>query len=209
MKNNNFLFLLFKNRFMRIKEIWDFIWSNTILSWVATLALSFLIANFVFYPVAGFVLQTNQPIVVVISGSMEHNGKNHDEWWSLKEQEYKKHGIDKETFYEFSFRVGLNKGDLIVLRGKQPSEISVGDVIVFDAGSWLNEPTIHRVVAKTETNESEYVFSTKGDNNNNQLDFEKQIKEEEILGVAFFKIPLLGYIKVILNSILSVRGGLF
>ena len=194
---------------MRIKQIWDFIWGNTILSWVATLVLSFLIANFIFYPAAGFVLQTNHPIVVVISGSMEHNGNNYDEWWALKEQEYKKYKIDKETFYEFHFRNGLNKGDLIILKGKQPSEISTGDVMVFDSGSWLSEPTIHRVVTRTETNESEHVFSTKGDNNKDQLDFEKQIKEESVLGVAFFKIPALGYVKLILKDLLSTVSGLF
>ena len=193
---------------MRIKEIWDFIWDNTILSWTATLLLSFLIANFVFYPAAEFALQTEHPVVVVISGSMKHNGMNYYEWWLSKEQEYKNYSIDESAFYDFPYRNGLNEGDLMLLRGKPASEISVGEIIVFSSGSRPSEPTIHRVVGKSKEGEK-YIFSAKGDNNIQQLTFEKHIEEQEIFGTAFFRIPLAGHFKLILKKLFPTQNDSF
>ena len=53
--------------------------------------------------------------------------------------------------------------------------------------------------------EEDYVFSTKGDNNKGQIKMlfvdETSIHESQVIGTAFFKIPWIGYVKI-----LSVDG---
>ena len=66
-----------------------------------------------------------------------------DKWYTLN-------GISKDEFAEFPFKNGFNKGDIIVLKGKKPEYIEVGDVIVF--WSAKRDPIIHRVVRKWQEN---------------------------------------------------------
>ncbi|MEM4366383.1 MAG: hypothetical protein QXN46_02190, partial [Candidatus Woesearchaeota archaeon] len=64
------------------KKVWRFLWhSNHPLSWLADFVLAFVLIKFVFYPVLGWSLGTAYPIVAVVSGSMEHDGR-FDEWWN-------------------------------------------------------------------------------------------------------------------------------
>ena len=55
----------------------------------------------------------------------------------------------------------------------------------------LHPPIIHRIIEKGDN-----WVSTKGDNNPTQLNFEKQIHKDDILGVAKIKIPFIGWVKV-------------
>ena len=93
----------------------------------------------------------------------------------------------------------------MVLIGKKPKDVNVGDVIVFRNGR--PDPIIHRVVKKWKDN-SDYFFQTKGDNNresikNGSID-ETNINQNQIIGKALFKIPILGYVKIWFVEILKL-----
>ena len=92
---------------------------------------------------------------------------------------------------------GFNKGDIMALKGKNPENIKIGDVIVF--WSERKDPIIHRVVRKWQEN-GIYYFQTKGDNNPDSIKTplldETRISQDKIVGNAVLRIPFLGYIKI-------------
>jgi len=188
------------------KKVWRFIWEDdSIWSWLVNIVLAFVLIKFIVYPGLGLILGTNYPIVAVVSSSMEHNGMNVDEWWEKNKEVYVEKGITKEEFLGFPLKNGFYKGDIMILAGKNPEALNVGDVIVFKSNK--PDPIIHRIVKKWEEN-GEYYFMTKGDNNKNSIKSslvdETKISEDMLLGKAVLKIPLLGYIKIIFVDILKI-----
>ena len=191
-----------------LKKIWQFIWEDdSIWSWIVNIILAFVLIKFIVYPGLGLILSTTHPIVAVVSSSMEHN-QDFDSWWGNSSAWYKDNGISKTSFMKFKFRNGFNKGDIIILKGREPKDIKIGDIIVFKSHDAKPKPypIIHRVVKKSSEN-GVYYFQTKGDNyktNINQINGcgidgcidETSIKESQIIGVAMLKIPLLGYVKI-------------
>ena len=187
-----------------LKAAWKFLWNdNSIWSWLLNAGLAFIIIKFLVYPGLGLILQTNHPVVAVISDSMQHQAE-FDRWWKSMEPFYEKHNITKEEFTNFRTSAGFNKGDIIILKGRKPKDISIGDVIVFKAGS--PEPIIHRVVSKWES-EGKYYFATKGDRNAGQRDEEKEISQDRVLGKGWLRVPYVGYVKIIFTDIIkAIRG---
>lgn len=189
------------------KKIWYFIWEdNSIWSWIVNIILAFVLIKFIVYPGLGFLLTTSHPVVAVVSESMEHN-IGFDEWWEKNNNWYIENGINKEEFKAFSLKNGFNKGDIMILVGRDAENIEVGDVIVFNSNG--KDPIIHRVVKKM-SDDNEISFQTKGDNNkdsikNNRLD-ETNIREDIIIGKAVIRVPLLGYIKIWFVDILKFIG---
>ena len=180
-----------------LKKTWWFIWEDdSIWSWIVNIILAFVLIKFIVYPGLGFLLGTNYPIVAVVSSSMEHDG-SFDNWWNGQERWYLNQNISKEQFAKFNFKNGFNKGDIMILYGKKPANIEVGDVIVFK--SQRPDPIIHRVVKKWKIN-GEYYFQTKGDHNADSIKSvgldETNINQDMLLGNAVVRIPLLGYIKI-------------
>jgi signal peptidase len=94
-----------------------------------------------------------------------------------------------------SMEPSIQVGDLVVIKGVKPSEVKVGDIIVFKTG--LPPPTdrvIHRVVEISEENGKLY-FTTQGDNVGYPQYFERHFDaEERLIGKCIFRIPLLGYL---------------
>lgn len=180
-----------------LKKTWWFIWEDdSIWSWIVNIILAFVLIKYIVYPGLGFLLSTSYPIVAVVSSSMEHDG-SFDDWWSSQEKWYLDNDISRDQFVNFNFKNGFNKGDIMILYGRKPRDIKVGEVIVFR--SKRPDPIIHRVVKKWGVN-GEYYFQTKGDHNidsirSRELD-ETNINEEQYLGKAVIRIPLLGYIKI-------------
>jgi len=180
-----------------LKKIWWFIWEDdSIWSWIVNIILAFVLIKYIVYPGLGLLLSTSYPIVAVVSGSMEHDG-SFDNWWELQGNWYLNNDIIKEEFVDFDFKNGFNKGDIMILYGKSSENIDMGDVVVFR--SKRPDPIIHRVVKKWEINGG-YSFQTKGDHNadsikSSSLD-ETSITEEQLLGNAVVRVPLLGYIKI-------------
>jgi len=200
-------------------KVWHFLWyEDSLLSWLCLLVLSFVLIKFIVYPGLGLILGTPFPIVAVVSESMDHhltNGaicgthpeeyeRSFESYWRACGSWYEEHDISQEKFKEFSLHNGFSKGDIIILIGRDPKDINIGEVIVFRAQDVARkpDPIIHRVVAKgVHTNgEQRYFFQTKGDHNpgihQDSIIQEAEIDEERILGVAWFKIPWLGYVKI-------------
>jgi signal peptidase I len=101
---------------------------------------------------------------------------------------YENKGIGKNEFESYSFKNGINKGDIIFVVGDE--NIEKGEVIIFIGGT--KYPIIHRVVSTDS-------LSTKGDNNDDQLPggIEQNINKNKVLGRAVFRVPYLGWVKLI------------
>jgi len=180
-------------------RFWKFLQEDSWQSWIVSLILLVVLIRFVFFPFLGFVTGSPLPLVVIESCSMYHNSR-FDEWWNERSDWYEKNGLKKVDFREFPFRDGLNKGDIVLVWGR--SGYKIGDVIIFEPNfdSSAPHPIIHRIVAENP-------YQTKGDNNfaqlvsgspaNPQNIDETNILEEQIVGKAVFRIPYLGWIKLI------------
>ena len=142
--------------------------------------ISFTAAGiFLVYFIMQVTLNTQMPIVVAISGSMEPTHKSGDILF-LK-------GIDPEN-----------------IKSSDINETN-GDIIVYNAiGLWDNAPKVpiaHRVVDKWKT-PSGWFFLTKGDANSN-VD-EVPIPEASIIGVVWGRIPYIGIIFTNVNYLILI-----
>ena len=196
-----------KNEKNSIKKAWDFIWNdNSLLSWIVSLALAFIIVKFILFPALSFLLGTSMPLVVVESSSMHHSGgfagnvmgleNNFEIWWNEKNDWYLKQGISKSEAENWPLKTGLEMGDIIVVT--KPDTLKVGDIIIFEAGQ--RHPLIHRIVEIKDTEQGK-IYSTKGDNNSGQLISEKQISEDDLIGKAKLRIPKIGWLKLAIVKI--------
>jgi len=182
------------------KKIWHFIWkSDSAASWVVDLIIAFLLVRFVIFPILGLLLSTALPLVVIESGSMEHPGADFDDWWKTHGEWYAERNITWDMFREWEYTNGLNKGDVIITRGKE--EYTIGDIIIFQS-SVQRTPIIHRIVNYDKNFQS---FETKGDNNPQQLVYEKGIKKDQIISEAVIRIPKVGWVKLIFVELLRGR----
>lgn len=180
-------------------KVWYFIWEDdSWLSWVVDIILAFLIVKFLLYPGLGLIIGTSHPVVAVVSGSMEHQGYSFQDWWAINRDDYKEFGIEKSEFFEYKFRNGFDKGDLMVLVGAD--EIDRGDVIVFKEPG--GKPIIHRVIV-SEERDGELFIQTKGDNNKNSDPAETGIPLDNVVGKAKYRIPYLGWFKVLFMELLG------
>ena len=194
------------------KKIWYFVWEdNSIWSWIVNIILAFVLIKFIVYPGLGIILSTSHPVVAVVSESMEHNS-NFDGWWNNAGNWYVANSINKDNFDSFPLKDGFDKGDIMVLKGKKSKDIEIGDIIVF--WSAKKDPIIHRVVKKWQENNI-YYFQTKGDNyktnpmsiKSSFLD-ETNVSEEQVVGNAVLRIPLIGYIKIWFVDIFNAFKGI-
>lgn len=203
-----------------LKKFWNWVWnSNSILSWIVALLLIFIFVKFIFFPVLSLIMGTALPLAGVESSSMDHQAVrdnfrryslcgefynqdqiqhlNFDEYWQVCSEWYENNDISKEQFSEFSLKNGFKKGDIIIVWGRFIPKI--GDVIIFQPTGNAPRPIIHRIVDI----ENE-IIQTKGDHNKDQLTSsnniygtdETNIRQEQIIGKAMFKIPYLGWIKI-------------
>src|SRR3989338_2692482 len=203
------------------KRAWQFFWhEDTVWSWVANIIVAFLVIRFIVYPLLGIVLGTGFPIVAVVSESMEqglHQGvicgqqfdefkESFDNYWDVCGKWYEEHGINKEQFQTFPFHHGFRKGDVIILWRAHAENLEVGDILVFQGNR--PQPIIHRVVKIWQENENSY-YQTKGDHNSASIDGsmgETQIGEDRILGKGLFRIPYLGWVKILFVDALKPLG---
>jgi len=205
------------NTWRKIKKAWNWVWnSDSILSWIVALALIFIFVKFIFFPSLSLIMGTTLPLAGVESSSMDHQivgsglcGNsyskdeksyiNFDRYWEECGDWYEEKGISKEVFSEFSLKNGFRKGDIIVVWGRFKPKL--GNIIIFKANSESSapRPIIHRIVSI----EGE-VIQTKGDHNVGQLTIsnnpygtdETNIRDNQIIGKALFKVPYLGWPKI-------------
>jgi signal peptidase I len=62
-------------------------------------------------------------------------------------------------------------------------------------------PVVHRVVEKNEDS-----LETRGDANEGQLDFESDVRPFQVHGKAFFKVPLVGALKILAMDFVGFQG---
>ena len=188
---------------MKPKEIfnkfWHLLWKdNSWKGWIFSIIFLFVFIKFIFFPGLSLATGSSLPMAIVESCSMYHQGNifsDYDQWWKDHNQKYNEYEIDKDSFENFKFKNGFNKGDILLIVKATPEKLKVGDVIIFNGGR--QNPLIHRIIEIKNEN-GEYTFSTMGDNNNGQLVVEQNIKTEQLVGKAVFKLaPYLGWGKLI------------
>ena len=166
--------------------------------WIFSIIFLFLFIKLIFFPILSLTTGTSLPLAIVESCSMYHQGNlisDFDNWYDKHKDKYSDFEINKLDFEEFPFKKGLNKGDILFVIGTKADKLKIGDVIIFNSNQ--QNPIIHRIIDIQEKN-NEKIFSTIGDNNNQQLIQEKAINENQIVGKAFFRIvPYAGWIKLI------------
>lgn len=186
-----------------LKKFWDKFWfllwkDNSWKGWVFSIAFLFVFVKLILFPILSLLTGSALPLAIVESCSMYHQGdifSNYENWWQNHESKYDAIGITPEQFEDFSFKKGFNKGDIFLITRAKPEKIKIGDVLVFEAGN--KNPLIHRVI-DIKMQDGGYIFSTIGDNNPRQLNNEKTITENQLIGKATFKIaPFIGWGKLI------------
>ena len=172
-----------------IKKFWNFLKKDTLISLIVTLAIAFLAIKFIFFPLLSLVTGTPLPLVIVESCSMYHSDWSTDGLEQVLENPiYADYNLTFENTKKWNFRYGLNKGDIIfVIR---PTNLKAGDVLIFEGGG--RNPIIHRIISVDKGK-----ITTKGDHNSGFLDAEKNIQQEQLIGKAVFRIPVLGWGKLI------------
>jgi len=202
----------FKKRFREFwKKFWFIVWKDDSLKgWIISILFLFIVIKLIFFPLLNLATGTSLPLAIVESCSMYHQGNiisDFDSWYERHDDKYTQFTINKLDFQDFGFRRGFNKGDILFIVGIKPEKIELGDVIIFEASQ--TNPIIHRIIDIKQEN-GKYIFSTIGDNNNEQLSFEKVITEDKIVGRAVFKmVPYLGWVKLVFfegNKSSSERG---
>lgn len=97
-----------------------------------------------------------------------------------------------------SMQPKLDKGDVTIVRKTSDyKNISVGDILVYKKE---NRVVVHRVNSITKQN-NHYIFTTKGDANNDVDGY--PIYENEVIGIVKFKVKYLGYPAVWLNEFMN------
>ena len=194
-----------------LKKFWYIVWKdNSLKGWIISLVFLFIVVKFIFFPLLSLTTGSSLPLAIVESCSMYHKGdliSDFDSWWERHSKKYLEIGITKEEFKDFTMNNGFNKGDILLITRANEGNLNVGDIIVFEANQ--RNPVIHRIIEIKREN-GITTYSTIGDNNNGQFQFEKGITENKIIGKAKSKIsPYIGWIKLIFyegNKPKSERG---
>jgi signal peptidase I len=179
-------------------KFWQIVWKDdSFKGWIISILFVLIVVKFIFFPLLNLATGTALPLAIVESCSMHHQGtlfSDHSDWWERHDSKYTNLDITEKEFKSFNFKRGFTKGDILFITGTKPEKIKMGDVIIFNAGA--NHPIIHRVTNIKQEN-NEFIFSTFGDNNLGQLNSELEIKSEQIVGKARFRIiPYVGWIKL-------------
>jgi len=92
----------------------------------------------------------------------------------------------------------LKVGDIIIVKGVEPSQIHVGNIIVFSSKTvYPGLTVVHRVIRVIDDNGS-YYFWTKGDNN--LFPDPCCVAGNEVKGKVIYVIPYLGYATILFQD---------
>ncbi|MBI2045263.1 signal peptidase I [Candidatus Pacearchaeota archaeon] len=188
------------------QKFWFIVWKDdSFKGWIFSILFIFIVIKLIFFPVLNLATGTSLPLAIVESCSMYHNGNmlgSFDKWWEKHDSIYADKDIAEKNFKEFIFKKGFNKGDILFIVGINPEDIKIGDVIIFKS---QGKDIIHRVVDIKTDSAGKRVFSTMGDNVGRIQYFEEEIKENQIVGKAAFKlIPYIGWAKLIIVDFMDL-----
>ena len=127
-----------------------------------------------------------------------------DKQHNLKSGNNKKDLFSAYTIVSPSMVPAINVLDIVVtMRVDTPEDLSEGDVITFNSTDYRYSGVrvTHRIINIEKTSSGEYLYTTKGDNNNTEDS--SRISFNEIYGKVLFVIPKVGYIQYYLSSILG------
>lgn len=104
-------------------------------------------------------------------------------------------GYKSFTVLSNSMQPSFSAGDMVFVKDKPINEIAANDVITFKE---MDQKLItHRVVGQTKQG-----FVTKGDNNN--VEDEKIVKPDDVVGTHAFTIPKAGYVSKFVSSPMGI-----
>ena len=173
-------------------------WKNEYVQTAVVIGLIVLIV-FGFWYGSQLVLNTQYPVLAVVSGSMCIPYDGQCDGWS--------HPFDRT----------LHIGDLIIVQGVNPADLSANypnsDIIVFRKPGNPDELIVHRIVAINEVNGKLY-FRTKGDGNGNKWPRTPQpaeydpwsengvpgVSEDNVVGKVIMRVPLVGNIVLLMRN---------
>ena len=127
-----------------------------------------------------------------------------DKQYNLKSGQNKKDLFSAYTIVSPSMVPSINVLDVVVtMRVNSPEDLEKGDIVTFNSTDYRYSGVLvtHRIVDIEKTTSGEYLYTTKGDNNNTQDS--SRISFDEIYGRVLFRIPKIGYIQYYLSSILG------
>lgn len=123
---------------------------------------------------------------------------------NIKAGNNKKALFSAYTIVSPSMVPSINVLDVVVTkRVDNPEDLEKGDIITFNSTDYRYSgvTVTHRIQNIEKTSSGEYLFTTKGDNNNTSDS--SRISFNEIYGKVLFRIPKIGYIQYYLSSILG------
>lgn len=96
----------------------------------------------------------------------------------------------------------LHEGDILIVKGVDPDDIDIGDIIVFESSESTphilpNRTVVHRVIdIKYDEQHHQYFYLTKGDNNKTNPIPDGWVPYEDVYGIVIFIIPRVGIISL-------------
>jgi signal peptidase len=95
----------------------------------------------------------------------------------------------------------LNVGDIILVRGVDPTTVTVGTIIIFHSPNNYEMPIVHRVIVVDQMDDTVF-FETKGDHNPVQDGW--KVPAQNLMGVYVAKIPYVGLLSLELRGPIGV-----
>ena len=123
---------------------------------------------------------------------------------NLKSGNNKKDLFSAYTIVSPSMVPAINVLDVVItMRVDDPEDLDKGDIITFNSTDYRYSGVrvTHRIINIEKTSSGEYLYTTKGDNNNTEDS--SRISFNEIYGKVLFRIPKIGYVQYYLSSILG------
>jgi signal peptidase I len=169
--------------------------------WIGiAIILSFVIGNLL-----NLALGNTTPLVAVMSGSMVHDSTTETVHYGYLIGM----GFSRSEILGFPLSSGFSKGDVLVIKGEKDGALKVGDVVVFNAPG-ARYPIIHRIIGIQKDSTGASFYRTKGDHNSAPDSW--LTPHKNVQGKAIFKVPVVGYVKVVPLEICTSLGlcaGLF
>lgn len=121
-------------------------------------------------------------------------------------------GASAYTVLTGSMSPGLPPGELVVVRAVDPAAVRVGDVVTYQLESGAPAVVTHRVAGVLVGGAGDRSFRMRGDAN--AADDLEAVRPEQVRGVLWYHVPLLGWINSALSGpwrpvvVGAVAGGL-
>jgi signal peptidase I len=181
-----------KNLIATLKKLWknEYFQTAVVIGLIALAVFSFWYGSQV-------VLNTQYPVLAVVSGSMCIPYNSGCDGWS--------HPFDRT----------LHIGDLIIVQGVDPADLNAdypdSDIIVFQDPTDPTELIVHRIISKQEIDGTLY-FETKGDGNGNNwpstpkygMDewsgYPNGVPESLVVGKVVMRVPWVGHLVLFMRN---------